>query len=152
MTKRPSPAAGTGHSPYDAASAPIDNTSPLGFFNSMPSWLKALVMVMVAPFLAIALAGVFLQVNVNEYLDRFADIQFRKIEASIAVSLAGQTDQLTVLLEPITLELERQALDARDLRELVVDSTRGITELQDWACGHADVQGLVDDYPKFCNE
>lgn len=117
--------------------------SSIGFFNSMPDWLKALVMIMVAPFLAVAMAGIFLQVNVNEYLDTYMEIQLEAMK----VQSGASTD---AIIDAINLQLGDLAERIGQTEFAALTNAERISILEAWACEQSAMQGLNTDAPKFC--
>lgn len=124
-----------------------DNSNPaMGFFNSMPDWLKALVMMMVAPFLALAIAGLVLQVNVNEYLDQYFDMQMLAMQRG----LDGMSGEVTAMIDEHFAQLEDRVAQTEFM---ALDHSKRIELLEAWACDHKDTQGLTGvDAPTWCSE
>lgn len=129
----------------------FDGSGAMGFFNTMPSWLKALVMVLVAPFLALAMAGVFLQVNVNEYLDKYMDIQLEAMKENSTGSADRIIFELGGRMDAIELQLQNASTATVEVEGRVVVIEGKVETIEKWACGHADAQSLKLDRPTFCD-
>ena len=128
----------------------FDGSGAMGFFNTMPSWLKALVMVLVAPFLAVAMAGVFLQVNVNEYLDKYMDIQLEAMKENSTGSADRIIFELGGRMDANELQLQAASAATASAADRVTVVEGRVDTIENWACGHADAQGLKLDRPTFC--
>ena len=128
----------------------FDGSGAMGFFNTMPSWLKALVMVLVAPFLAVAMAGVFLQVNVNEYLDKYMDIQLEAMKENSTGSADRIIFELGGRMDANELQLQAASAATASAADRVTVVEGRVDTIENWACGHADALGLKLDRPRFC--
>lgn len=130
------------------------NITPMGFFQSMPTWAKGIVFALTTIPVAFAISGMILNVNLGTYLDTYMDIQLESMKNNNGVASEVIVDAINTRLDAVELRFSNSIVELTDRitqTEFVqLTSEQRLDLLESWACKHADVQGLTNDIPRFC--
>lgn len=138
-------------------SEPKQSGLVLSLLNDMPGWAKGMVFAFLTLPISLAISGMLLNVNVGANIDKYLEIVLaRQAEATDAsadriisvvdermVDLYTRLEDVTRKTDEMVSVISKVDTDLRDIRSRVV-------AIENWACDHAQVQGLRQDAPTFC--